>query len=112
MDKKKIIITGYYNKKNKGDDIFYDIAFETLAKNKNYEVLVVPSNMLHIYMSQMKTVDSIILFGGETLNDYFLKPLAKIKEANQGIKLYAIGVGIGQDLQSIKYYISMFQYYM
>ncbi len=109
-----ILITGYYNKQNTGDDLFEHIAKKLfISKNKPEEIKYkiksideVKNDINNISLN----FDRIVLFGGETLNDYFLEPLAKIKELNQNIKLYALGVGLGADIEYIKQYLIMFQY--
>lgn len=101
-----LLITGYYNKQNTGDDLFENIANKLFINNKNYKISIKP-----IYeINYNNNIDEILLFGGETLNEYFLKPLSIIKEKNQHIKLYAIGVNLGVDIDYIKKYLIMFQY--
>ena len=102
---KQLLITGYYKKQNIGDDLFETIANKLFSNNKNYKITIksIDDNYNDDY-------DEVLLFGGETLNEYFLKPLSKIKEKNQNIKMYAIGVNLGADIDSIKQYLIMFQY--
>jgi polysaccharide pyruvyl transferase WcaK-like protein len=110
----KIIITGYYKKNNTGDDIFEKIANKLFISNKSVEYNVYPIETLKkLYENEVKLFDninSVVLFGGETLNDYFLNTLRLIKQYNQNIKLYAIGVGLGTDIDNLKYQLPMFQY--
>jgi polysaccharide pyruvyl transferase WcaK-like protein len=110
----KIIITGYYKKNNTGDDIFEKIANKLFISNKLVEYIVYPIETLKkLYENEVKLFDninSVVLFGGETLNDYFLNTLRLIKQYNQNIKLYAIGVGLGTDIDNLKYHLPMFQY--
>jgi polysaccharide pyruvyl transferase WcaK-like protein len=111
MKKKQILITGYYNKKNIGDKIFHYMAVKYFANNVNYEIKIVPSNVLDKYKTSIaSSTDCIILFGGETLNEYFLKPISEIKQINQSIKIYGFGLNIGQNIHEIKQYLLMFQY--
>ncbi len=105
-----ILITGYYNKQNTGDDLFEHIAKKLFISNKNYKYKIKSIDEVKNDNSIASNFDRIVLFGGETLNNYFLEPLAKIKEKNQNIKLYALGVGLGADIESIKQYLIMFQY--
>jgi polysaccharide pyruvyl transferase WcaK-like protein len=105
---RQLLITGYYKKQNTGDDLFENIATKLFSNNKNYKITIksiddVKNNIDTYY-------DDILLFGGETLNEYFLNPLAKIKEKNQNIKIYAMGVNLGVDIDYIKRYLIMFQY--
>lgn len=103
---KQLLITGYYNKQNTGDDYFLNIANKLFYSNKNYKTTYASIDNININ----NNYDAIILFGGETLNEYFLKPLSLIKEKNQNIKLYAMGVNVGCDIDYIKKYLIMFQY--
>lgn len=111
---KQILITGYYKKNNKGDDIFENIAEKIFLSNDKVVFAVSPIDMLkNIFDNtpeKFAIIDTIILFGGETLNEYFLKTLGLIKAKYQKIKLYGVGVGLGIDPDCIKYYLSMFQY--
>ncbi len=110
----KIIITGYYKKNNTGDDIFEKIANRLFISNKSVEYNVYPIETLKkLYDNEVKLFDninSVVLFGGETLNDYFLNTLRLIKQYNQNIKMYAMGVGLGTDINNLTYYLPMFQY--
>ena len=109
--KENIVLTGYYNKKNTGDDLFLNMAVKLFNSNKNYSIKIIPIDIIQKYISTIaEKNDSIILFGGEVLNNYFLEPLMKIKELNQKIKLFAMGVSIGQDIDEIKYMLLSFQY--
>lgn len=110
----KIIITGYYKKNNTGDDIFEKIANKLFISNKSVEYTIYPIETLKkLYDNEVKLFDninSIVLFGGETLNDYFLNTLRLIKQYNQNIKMYAMGVGLGTDIDNLTYHLPMFQY--
>jgi polysaccharide pyruvyl transferase WcaK-like protein len=111
---KRVYITGYYKKDNTGDDIFEKLAHRLFVSGKSVEFVI--SSIDELKKGYEKTpkifdcVDSIVLFGGETLNDYFLKTLSLIKTYNQSIKMYAIGVGLGADVDYLKYYLPMFNY--
>jgi polysaccharide pyruvyl transferase WcaK-like protein len=108
---KKVLITGYYKKQNTGDDLFEKLANKLFNMNKNYKITILSiDNIKNDVLNISKSFDFIILFGGETLNEYFLKPLSVIKTMNQNIKLFALGVGLGADIDLIKHYILMFQY--
>ena len=111
MKRKQIVITGYYDKKNVGDNIFHYMAVKYFATNVNYEIKLVPSDKLEKYkISIASSTDYIILFGGETLNEYFLKPISEIKQLNQEIKIYGFGLNVGQNIDEIRQYLLMFQY--
>ena len=101
---KQLLITGYYNKQNTGDDLFYNIAQKLFINNKNYKTTIKSIDNINININNTY-YDCIVLFGGETLNKYFLDPISKLKEANQNIKIYAFGVNIGEDIDYIKHYL-------
>lgn len=111
MKRKQIIITGYYDKKNIGDNIFHYMAVKYFTANTKFEIKIVPSDMLETHKTSIaSSTDCIILFGGETLNEYFLKPISEIKQLNQEIKIYGFGLNVGQNIDEIKHYLLMFQY--
>ncbi len=111
---KRVYITGYYKKDNTGDDIFEKLAHRLFISGKSIEFVITSIDELKKGHDKnpkiFDCVDSIVLFGGETLNDYFLKTLSLIKTYNQSIKMYAIGVGLGADVDYLKYYLPMFNY--
>jgi hypothetical protein len=108
---KQLLITGYYKKQNTGDDFFNNIAEKIFPNNKrNYKTTIKSIDEIKNDINSNINYDAIVLFGGETLNEYFLNPLSKIKELNQNIKLYAMGVNLGTDIDYIKKYLIMFQY--
>jgi polysaccharide pyruvyl transferase WcaK-like protein len=89
-----IIITGYYKKDNFGDDLFELIADKLFQSDKfkkqicNYEIIPI-NNLLKKCKENNKNdniiPDCIILFGGETLNDYFLDNLIRVYEYYKNI---------------------------
>ena len=89
---KQILITGYYKKHNKGDDIFESIAEKIFTSSDKAVFVISPIDMLkNIFDNtpeKFAIIDTIILFGGETLNEYFLKTLGLIKGKYQNIKLW------------------------
>ena len=77
-----IIIVGYYNKNNFGDDLFLELAKKIFSKystlNCRYMGL---DNIGHDNIEETcNFCDKIILFGGETINDYFLDKLIYIHD--------------------------------
>jgi polysaccharide pyruvyl transferase WcaK-like protein len=107
----ELLITGYFNKQNTGDDYFELLAKQLFSSNKKYKITIKSIDYIKSNIELFsKKHTHILLFGGETLNEYFLKPLAKIKKFNQNIKIYAISVGLGADPSMIKQYLVMFQY--
>ena len=99
-----IIITGYYKKNNLGDDLFEKIASKIFSQKdfkkqiKSYKTV----NIDDITSIENRTFcDRVILFGGETLNNYFLDKLIELYRLNPSIKFNAIGVSCNQDYNSL-----------
>jgi len=92
----KYIITGYYDKQNYGDDLFKSIASDIFSK---VEHVIVPINEINNIKSK-NDYTHIILFGGETLNDYFLNYLITFTLNNPSIKLYGVGISCNQEYNS------------
>ena len=99
-----IIITGYYNKNNFGDDLFELISDKLFQSDKfkkqicHYEIIPI-TNLLKRCIKDKKDKkdmndkndniipNCIILFGGETLNDFFLDILININEYYKHINI-------------------------
>ena len=105
MSKKKynILITGYYFKKNYGDDLLLDVAKKLLTPKYcsgvsfNTQIIGIDRIDNNNISELCNWSDKIILFGGEVINDYFLDKLISMKQYafynyKKNIKLYAIGV--------------------
>ena len=41
--KENIVLTGYYNKKNTGDDLFLNMAIKLFNSNTNYSIKIIPT---------------------------------------------------------------------
>ena len=96
-----IVITGYYNKNNFGDDLFElyaDKLFQSDKFKKNInQYKIIPITKIidgkinykfdgKIVNTNNTMPDCIVLFGGETLNDFFLDKLIDIYENNKKTK--------------------------
>ncbi len=106
-----IIITGYYKKENLGDDIFDSFAqnlFINKHKNLIKSVKILPIDKINLHENRAP-VDRVILFGGETLNDYFLDKLIELWKFNKNIKFNAIGVSCNQSYNDIVNKIQLFE---
>lgn len=100
----KIILYGYYNKNNFGDDLFLFI-FEKYFINKNIEYIIVNPNILNVtYNTINEQIDAIFIGGGEIINHYFLIPLFRyIKyHKNYNIPIYGASIGCEPNID-IKY---------
>ena len=112
----KLIVTGYFNKQNYGDDLFKDIAATIFKPKIKYKKQPIYTTIIPIYeLVQNKTTldcDFLILFGGETLNNYFLDTLIQFKKLNVNpcFRMVAIGVSCNQEYTTILNKIQIFDY--
>ena len=117
----KFVITGYYDKNNYGDDLFKEIATSIfIDKNKNEKIeecSIIPIDRLIEYtkLNSSSPCDRLILFGGETLNNYFLDILIKFKDIvekkfKKPLLLNAVGVSCNQDYNSVINKVNLFDY--
>ena len=111
-----IVITGYYNKNNLGDDLF-ELYAEKLFQSDKFKKHLIKYKIIPITKiidgklnnneksNEIINPDCIVLFGGETLNDFFLDKLINIYENNKKSKknnclFKAIGVSCNQEYTS------------
>ncbi len=106
-----IIVTGYYEEKNLGDDLFERIGKQIFSDekikpkiNKIEFIKIDRINTNEVYFN----CDKLILFGGETMNDYFLDKLIIFKKKNPNSEIHAIGVSCNQDYKTIQNKINIF----
>lgn len=86
----KIIIVGYYDHSNLGDELFR-LAFEKLLNG--HTLTFVDVDQLLNYNAF--NYDAIVLGGGDVVNDYFIdKVWTWINKFKSGIRCYAYSVGI------------------
>ena len=104
----KLIITGFYDHKNLGDDLFKEYAQQIFKTIDFDRIKYVPIES--ITQSENRTYDIIILFGGEVLNDYFLDKLIDCYRQNRSIKFYAFGVSTNQSYNNIINKLNIFEY--
>lgn len=122
MTKKKynLLITGYYYKKNYGDDLLLDVAKKLLTIKYcsdyqfNTQVIAIDQIDNNNISELCNWSDKIILFGGEVLNDYFLNKLIAMKQFafnyyKKNIQLYAIGVSCNSEYSYITNKIDIFE---
>jgi len=93
---KEIIIIGYYDHLNVGDEQYKD-TFIYLIKYilgiKDYGITFIDCDKLSNYANKINDNDIIIAGGGDILNDYFIDTIIKVFNGRKNI-LYAISVGI------------------
>lgn len=106
-----IIVTGYYFEKNLGDDLFEKIGREIFTE-ENFKQKINKIEFMKIDKITSNEVyfkcDKLILFGGETLNDYFLNKIIEFKHKNPHTELYAIGVSTNQSYNLICNKVNIF----
>ena len=108
------IITGYYNKYNLGDDLFEKYAsilfknFIKKHKNKITSYKIIPIQDI-CEDKNIRNCDRVILFGGETLNDFFLDKLIELSQLKKDVKFNGIGVSCYQDYNSIINKLNIFE---
>ena len=115
-----LLITGYYFKKNYGDDLLLDVA-KKLINIKYCDEIAFQSQIVSIDQINKNKLDElcnwsdkIILFGGEVLNDYFLNKLIILKQYalqnyKKNILLYAVGVSCNSDYAYITNKLDIFE---
>ncbi len=106
-----IIVTGYYYEKNLGDDLFEKIGREIFNEH-NFKQKINKIEFMKIDKITSNEVyfkcDKLFLFGGETLNDYFLDKIIEFKHKNPHTELYAIGVSTNQSYNLICNKVNIF----
>jgi hypothetical protein len=88
MNNENILIIGYYDRKNIGDEC-YKIAFPLLFKDAK-KITFVCSDDIEIIPEEITTV---ICGGGDIINDYFMKKIHELLKVFKG-NIYAVSVGI------------------
>lgn len=96
LNKNMILLYGYYNYNNFGDELFKFILIKYL-NNKKFEYII--SNPKHINKEykNLQKVDLILLGGGEIINDFFILPLLNYIKYHNIYNIPICGVSIGYD---------------
>lgn len=89
MDKKNIIVIGYYGHGNIGDEQ-YIYTFESIFKNDFNVKYIDCDNIKNEIISER---DIIVLGGGDILNNYFMNQIINIFQSKKN-KIIALSVGI------------------
>ena len=88
----KVLILGYYNRYNLGDDMF-EYVFVNYFSSKLPNIELVIKNTDDIEEIE-DDVSLVICGGGDMINDYFLKKIKKlVGEKRKTIPIYAWGIG-------------------
>ena len=112
--KKNIIVAGYFDRWNLGDDLFKDIWVHIFSKPvlSGNNVEYVGLDDLRV-CSQLKNCDTLIFAGGDVLNYYFLSELKNIAHKFQFKgKLYAFSVGIPYQVVIVDGLLDQFHFIM
>ena len=81
-----VLILGYYNRKNLGDDLF---KYVFLNKFSNYNLIFLNPDDIQVVPDNVQVV---IVGGGDLINDYYMPKIRKLV-ADLDVPVYAIGVG-------------------
>lgn len=91
-----IIIVGYYDHNNLGDEQYkksFNYFIENILKYKHYTLTYIDCDKLPEYHHAIKDDDIIIVGGGDILNNYFLDTIINFFNNKKNV-LHAISVGI------------------
>ena len=91
-----ILIFGYYNNQNWGDDVFEHVFKEHIFKDEKYNLTFKNLNDLNQNTNIYKSIDKVIIGGGDIINDYFFNDttIQQFKEYFSDKPIYFVGVGI------------------
>jgi len=104
--KMNILVVGFYNRSNLGDDMFMEIIPKFFENGYNLKFETIDD----IDYNSLDIFDSVIVGGGDLINNYFHKKLLKLKENFNG-QIIAFGVGIPYFELISKGYIDIFDYF-
>lgn len=105
LKKINILIFGYYNRQNWGDDIFEHVfktyIFEDEAK---YNLIFKNVDELDSNIKEYKSIDKVIIGGGDIINEYFFnddrintfRKYFTAENTNQ-VPIYFVGIGLSYD---------------
>jgi hypothetical protein len=92
----KILVAGYFNRGNLGDDAF----IHTWSNSKILETFkeLFPKEDISIKFKSIDDIaeekaDFLILGGGDIINDYFLRKIEKFIDMNPDVPIYGMSVG-------------------
>lgn len=89
--KSRVLVIGYYNRHNFGDDSFVRVLRKYLV-SQNVEVTF--CNVDDATQSMVKKSDLIVLGGGDLLQRYFVKRLEQLVMPHKPCPIYAVGVSV------------------
>lgn len=116
-----ILLCGYFERGNLGDDLFKDVYTFLFKKEslKNHRITFVSIDDLKTFerkekrKSDLNDYNVIILAGGDILNDYFLFEMKRIlTKCNYVGKVYAFSVGIPYQVVLVSGLLNIFNFFI
>lgn len=111
---KNVIVAGYFDRHNLGDDLFHEVWQYIFSKEKlkSHRVQYVGLDELRV-CQDLSTSDVLIFAGGDVLNYYFLSELKNILHRFQFKgQLYAFSVGIPYQVVIVDGLLDQFNFIM
>jgi len=105
MFQRKVLVLGYYHRKNLGDDSF-EYGLAKFFKKRNIDYSIVNVDDLKIIE---RDVTAVIFGGGDLINDYFFQKIEPFI-SNKTCPWYAISIGIPYPSLIEKGYLDRFDY--
>lgn len=105
----KVLVIGYYHRKNLGDDVFEKVFSDYLESRKYTPVIKNIDDLSCI----PEDVSCILFGGGDLINTYFVNKLNRIiakSNINRRLPIYAIGIGIPYPSTIKEGYLDRFDY--
>lgn len=94
---KRILIFGYYNRQNWGDDVFEYVFKNHIFKDTDkYELIFKNLDGLYANIELYQTIDAVVIGGGDVINSYFFDAdkLAAFRLFFEKKPIYFVGVGL------------------
>ena len=115
-----ILVVGFYDKKNLGDDLFKDVLQNWLANIPSGNNIPtgnnIPQNNIMFVnpgsVSILPPADVILIGGGDLVNDYFMKRIRDLLTKSYTVRPPIYGVGLGFPYPSLVYseYLDIFDF--
>lgn len=94
---KRILIFGYYNRQNWGDDVFEYVFKNYIFNDSNkYELIFKNLDGLNYNTEVYNTIDTVIIGGGDVINSYFFdnEKVDLFREFFDKRPIYFVGIGL------------------
>ena len=109
----KILVIGYYKRKNLGDDVFklvFENYFKTFVlRNPFFKSCICEISNIDNVIEIPNDISLVVFGGGDLINDYFITRMKDLMR-NKQIPIYAIGIGIAYPSCVENGYLDMFDY--